>query len=75
LAEKPILGLPIDSWVIFIELERPRTIKFEGDLLTLNAMMLCCPSIIIYNGVISRVISPHTEGLPSIISMEIGFFL
>ena len=52
---------------------KPRTTGFEGALMTLNAMMLWCPSSILFNGVGSWVIFHDTRGLPSITSTRIGF--
>jgi hypothetical protein len=68
------LDLPIDSWIIFIELRRPKTTWFEGDLMILNAMMLWYFSITTSNGVLSWVTSHDTRGLPSITSTGIGCF-
>jgi hypothetical protein len=54
--------------------ERPRTTRFEGDLMTLNAIVLWCPFRITSNGIVSCITSPNTRCLPSITSTRIGFF-
>lgn len=55
--------------------DRPKTRGLDGELMTLNTIVLRCPSRMMSKGLVSWVTSPEIKGLPSITSTDTGYFL